>query len=512
MSTNPNMPFLPAFNPYSLDPSQILASMQNTNLTANVYDGTSKTIGAINDTQRLMTNEFSNINANLFDSTSKNINAVNDTQRLMTSEFSNVNKNIFDTISQNAVSIERNGANNMATSERVGYQLGTAVERNGANAAATSERVGSQVGVAVERNGGNILATIEKVAGEGRLTTTIVDAASRQAANDSARDVMRSVDRVGSEAVGTTKDSFATLLGTIERTTGETRLASAIQQGLSDTKLADVRLAVLNDVNRVGIEGISAGTQNFNVLNKAVTDAAWENRSAQSAGFQSIAEEHLRTKFDLNQTQNNHYASSLLENQKIKELLATQGANHYASSLLENQKIKEHLAMQESNHFATNLLENQKIKESLASQSALQFAACVSKSDGHYAGLAKQMDNHYASILLEQQKSKELISRELAEAKYEALKNKMELSKEMGDCCCEVKQKIDQRAQDVIQVVDTLDRNRLRDEVNTTSNENNLLKFAELGAFGGGFGYGGGYGYGGYGREGRGSRGHHGRR
>ena len=531
MSTNPNMPFLPAFNPYSLEPSQILASMQNTNLTANIYEGTSKSVGAINDTQRLMTNEFSNLNANIFDGTSKSINAVNDTQRLMTSEFSNVNKNIFDTISQNAISIERNGANNLATSERVGYQVASAVERNGANAAATSERVGSQVGVAVERNGGNILSTIEKVAGEGRLTTTIVDAASRQAAADSARDIMRGVDRVGADAVGSTKDAFATLLSTIERSAGETRLATAVQQGVTDNKLTDVRHHILNDVNRSGNEIVTAGMQNFNVLNKAITDSAWENRSAQAAGFQNISEEHLRTKFDLNQSQNNHYASQLLENQKIKELLATQGANHYASSLLETQKIKEQLAMQESNHFATNLLENQKIKESLAmqeshhfatnllenqkikeslaSQNALQFAASVSKSDGHYAGLSKQMDNHYASILLEQQKSKELISRELAEAKYEALKNKMELSKEMGECCCEVKQKIDQRTQEVIQVVDTLDRNRLRDEINTTSNENTLLKFAELGGpFGGGYGYG----YGGYGREGRGSRRHHGRR
>jgi len=139
----------------------------------------------------------------------------------------------------------------------------------------------------------------------------------------------------------------------------------------------------------------------------------------------------------------------------------------------------------------------------------MQFAAMVSKTDGHAAGLAKQMDNHYASLLLEQQKSKECLSLQLQEAKYEALKNKMELSKEMGDCCCEIKQKVDQRSQEVIATVDTLDRNRLRDEVNTTSNENNLLKFAEFGPWGG---YGGGYGgYGGEGREGRG-RDHHRRR
>jgi hypothetical protein len=309
------------------------------------------------------------------------------------------------------------------------------------------------------------LATIEKVAGEGRLTTTIVDAASRQAANDSARDVIRAVDRTGADAIGTTKDSFATLLGTLERTAGETRLNGAIGQGQTDVKLADVRHSVLNDVNRVGSENIASAMQNFNVLNKAVTDAAWENRTAVASGFQNIAEEHLRTKFDL----------------------ATQEANHYASQLLENQKNKEHLA----------------------SHAAMQFAAMISKTDGHAACLSKQMDNHYASILLEQQKSKELISRELAEAKYEALKNKMELSKEMGECCCEIKQKVDQRTQDVIGVVDTLDRNRLRDEVNTTSNENNLLKFAEFGPWGGFGGYGGGYGYGDRGSRGRRGGRHH---
>jgi hypothetical protein len=483
MSTNPNASFYPAFNPYSLDPTQILASMQNNALTTNIYEGTAKAVNATNDTQRLMTNEFSNVNSNLYDGVVKGINSTNDTQRLMTSEFSNVNKNIFDTIAQNSVAIERNGAAGTATSERVGYQIGSAVERNGANAAATSERVGSQVGVAVERNGGNIMTAIEKVAGEGRLTTTIVDAASRQAANDSARDILRGVDRVGLDAVSTTKETYAGLLQSIERNAGETRLANAIGQGNTDVKLTDVRHSVLNDVNRSTNEIIAAGVQTFNVLNKAVTDSSWEQRTANAAGFQNLAEEHLRTKFDL----------------------ATGAASHHTSNILENQKIKEQLAMQGASQYASLLLEDQKNKEQIASQSAMQFAAMVSKSDGHYSSLGKQMDCHYASIILEQQKAKELISRELADAKYEALKNKMELSKEMGDCCCEIKMKVDQRAQDVIATVDTLDRNRLRDEVNTTTNENTFLKFAEFGA--------GPWGYGGYeDRGGRGSRGHHGRR
>jgi hypothetical protein len=135
-------------------------------------------------------------------------------------------------------------------------------------------------------------------------------------------------------------------------------------------------------------------------------------------------------------------------------------------------------------HFSTLLLEQQKVKECLAAQAAQNFAVNQ----------------------LEQQKIRESLSLQLQEAKYEALKHKNELSKEMGDCCCEIKQKVDQRTQDVINTVDTLDRNRLRDEINTTNNEKNLLKFMEFGPWGNFGGPYGGFGYGGYGGRGRGSR------
>jgi hypothetical protein len=108
--------------------------------------------------------------------------------------------------------------------------------------------------------------------------------------------------------------------------------------------------------------------------------------------------------------------------------------------------------------------------------------------------LSKQ-DNHFAALLLEQQKSKECLTLQLQDAKYEALKNKCDLSKEMAECCCEIKMKVDQRGQDVINTVDTLDRNRLRDEVNTINNENNILKLLDYGDRG--------YGYRGRGRHSR---------
>jgi hypothetical protein len=352
----------------------------------------------------------------------------------------------------------------MATTERVNSQLATAIERNGANNMATTER-----------NGGNITTAIERVAGEGRLTTTVTDAATRQANNDSARDILRAVDRVGSDAVGTTKEGFSSVLSAVERNSGESRIQTLLAAGQTDSKLTDVRHSILTDVNRAASDILAANTQSLNVLTKHVTDGAWEGRTATAAGFQGISEQALHSKHSLAQQAAQQYASSMLESQKLAAEAMRQHDNQFAAIISKTDS-----------NFATLLLEQQKTKECLAQQAAQQFA--ISQ--------------------LEAQKVKEVITLQLQEAKYEALKSKNELSKEMAECCCDVKQKIDQRTQDVIGVVDTLDRNRLRDEINTTNNENNLLKFAEYAGLG--------FDDYGYGRGGRGSRrnhhGHHGRR
>lgn len=445
MSAPPVYPSVPSwppagYNPYSLDPAQILASMQNNSLTENIYDSTNKMVSSVNDTQRLLTGEIAGANKNIYDSTNQVVGEVNAVQRLLTQEISGVNKNIYDTIAQNGIAIERTSANGMATTERVNSQLATAIERNGANNTA-----------AVERNAGNITTAIERVAGEGRLTTTVTDAATRQANNDSARDILRAVDRVGSEAVGTTKEGFSSVLASVERNSGESRIQTLLAAGQTDAKLTDVRHSILNDVNRSASDILSANTQNLNVLTKHVTDGAWEGRTAMASGFQGISEQQLHSKHHLSQQAAQQYASHMLENQKIAAEAMRHHDNQFAAIISKTDS-----------NFSTLLLEQQKVKECLAQQAAQQFA--ISQ--------------------LEAQKVKEVITLQLQEAKYEALKSKNELSKEMAECCCDVKQKIDQRSQDVIGVVDTLDRNRLRDEINTTNNENNLLKFAEYAGLG----------------------------
>jgi hypothetical protein len=488
--------FYPAgVNPYSLDPNHILSAMQNTQLTSNIYDGTNKTLFAVSDAQRQLTGEIVGVTKDVNDSTGKILGSVENhtlglrdaIERGNSANSISIERTAASTQSgverinsQLATAIERNGANGLSTTERVGGQVSTAVERNGANAMSSTERVGGQVGSAVERNGGTILAAIERNAGEGRLTTTVADAASRQSANDNARDIMSAVERNGAAAVGSSKDAFNGLLQSIERNAGENRVQTLTSSGILGTALTDVRHSILNDVNRSASDLSLGQTQSLNVLTKHVTDAAWEGRTAMAGGFQSLAEEHLRTKHDLSVQAAQQYASQMLEAQKLAHVTDSKADAHFAATLSKSD-----------NHYASQMLEAQKIAHHTDSKSDAHFAAIISKTDNQYASLlleqqkvkeclASQAANNFAINQLEQQKIKEVITMQLQDAKYEALKNKQDLSKEMAECCCEIKQKVDQRTQDVINTVDTLDRNRLRDEVNTINNENTFLKFLDF--------------------------------
>jgi hypothetical protein len=342
--------------------------------------------------------------------------------------------------------VDQNGATNSHVTEISAAQLASAIERNGANGMSTTERVNSQLASAVERNGAANQSAIERTTGEARLTTVIADAASRQAANDSTRDVLRTVDRVGAEAVGSTKDSFATLLGTSERIAGEARIQTLTSSGILDNSLRDVRYSILTDINRIGNDLNASGVQTFNVLNKAVTDSAWEQRTAMANGFQNISEEHLKTKFDIYKGMGEHYSSLMLENQKLGHFMSAKADGHFAAGQLELQKVKE--------------------------------------------GLACQASIYNAAAILDAHKNREAIQKDLAEARYEALKSQQYLTDKIGECCCSVKEKMD-----------VIDRDRLRDNLIVSREDNNVLKILEFGGLGGG--YGRGYGYGG---RGRGSR------
>lgn len=374
--------------------------------------------------------------------------AVNDTERNLTAKVTSISKDIAQSSLGLRDAIERGNVQQAGAIERTSGAAQTTMERIGANGQSATERSCGVVNAAVERNGGSIMTAIEKVAGEQRLTTTVTDAATRQANADSARDLAIAIERNGSNAVQASMNQGETLLGSIERNAGEARVTTVTQGGQLDAKLTDVRHSILNRQNDNTNQVLAANTQSVNVLSKAIGDSAMETRAIVA----NIGAEQYKQAL----ASSEHYANMLLEQQKLGQFLGAKSDSQFAMSQLEMQKVKADLAAQSAQQFSINQLENQKLGSMISSQ--------------------------------------------LAEAKYDALKNNNDLSKQIAECCCELKEKNDK-----------LDRDRLRDELINSNTDKAILATHPYGVghgvypgFGfpgawGGYGHGGYGGYGGYG-------------
>lgn len=352
------------------------------------------------------------------------IDAVTNVERNLTAGHAGITKDIHQTTLGLRDAIEKGTYLNSNAIERTYGQTATAVERNGATAVNTSERVGSQLGSAVERGHGNIMTAIEKVAGEQRLTTTVTDAASRQASADSARDLAIAIERNGANSVNATQSGVGSLIGSIERNAGEGRVTTVTAQGFLDAKLTDVRHSILNDVNRSANDILGSNVQNLNVLTKHVTDSAWETRNNLTNGFAGVMVGQEKNKYDLSEKASAHYASLMMEQQKLGQFLASKSDNQFAMTQMEILKSKSELASQSAQQFAMTQLESQKLSA--------------------------------------------LVSAQMAEAKYDALKNTQDLGKQIAECCCSLKEKNDE-----------IESNRLRDGLAAANNDNNMLKVLE---------------------------------
>jgi len=83
--------------------------------------------------------------------------------------------------------------------------------------------------------------------------------------------------------------------------------------------------------------------------------------------------------------------------------------------------------------------------------------------------LERQAADNSATIRLELCKTADELARE-------ALKNKAELSAQMEMCCCDLKQKIDARANETNQLIRQLETDRIRDELAAAQQENLILR------------------------------------
>jgi len=454
------------FNAASMNPFDYFHEFQSTN--QNITQGNDRIITGLNDSTQYLT---ANVNT-----VSKDLNAATLGLRDAIERGNLINGNAIERTSGDIKlnSTILDAANRQAANDSIRDVL-RGVDANGNMNNSTTERVGANLNSTVERTS----SQIERLAGEGRLTTTVTDAASRQAANDGIRDVIRSI---------------AATDVSVERTSGETRANFLNSMENQTALITDTRKSVIEGINRGTNELLGVITTNASNTASLINSSAAEARTSANLGmletvrgsnllaqqssnqhgialleqqkstallasqgarsFADLMLEQQKSTAVLSHEGTKQYADIILEQQKAASVLAAQGARSYSDIMLEQQKTAAVLAHEGSNHHASLLLEQQRMKEYLAGKGDAQFAMNQLEMQKVKEGLAFQAAQNFASLQLESAKTSGLISAQLAEAKYDALKNTQFLADKMGDCCCEVKMKID-----------TIDRDRLRDNL-----------------------------------------------
>ena len=340
-----------------------------------------------------------------------------------------------DAIERNALGLSTGATNAAGVAAMTARDIQVAVERNGLTGSGTTERVGS-----------GIMSSLERTAGETRLSGVVADAASRQAVNDLARDITSSGVR------GTTD---------VLKSLSDDRYLFAVSDAAS-------RQAA-NDSARDIIRESTKGTTS--VLN-ALSEARYSTAVSDAATRQATN--------DLTRDVINNM------NRGMNEL--TKAGGDSTVSLLSTMERNGNDGRRDTTQagFETRTLINDRHNSIMMEQNR------------GFDRLHGQNSAQFAALLLEQHKSSDAISRELAEAKYEALKNKeglsaqlfassadskyealkntQMLSAQMAECCCDVKGKVSDVSGKMDDTLRTLDTNRLRDSLNVANTEVNMYR------------------------------------
>ena len=346
---------------------------------------------------------------------------------------------------------ERQSLNNLNAVERNGSDIRLAVERNGADDRS-----------AIERNGSNNVFTTERNGGDTRQVVLQTNSDVKAAIGDSRSLIQNSV-RDSTQLL--TQNQIQTL-----NAIGDSR--SLIQNSVRDTSqvVSDKAAETLASVERnasenrattytQSAEGRIQSSQNFANLQSAVVREGAANASftqAAAAANQLSAKDiqilNLNVKADLALQAAQNAANARLDTYQSSKSIQEQ----LCRSELEAYKLKESLAAQMSAQTAllqssvkNSELEAYKLKEALAAQMTAQT--------GHLQESVKNSE-------LEAYKHKEALSIQLQRAEVEALKAEARTMKAMADCCCEIKEKVDNRASVTDMLIKKEVEDRLRDD------------------------------------------------
>ena len=384
------------------------------------------------------------------------ISTINDNGRSLTRDISDLGSGVAMSTSKvvDTIGIQSLGLRDAIERNSLGLATGAT---NAASVAASTAR---DIQVAIERNGltgtgvtervgSSLMSSVERTAGETRLAGAVADAATRQATNDLARDIT-------SQSVKGTTDVLKSL--------SDDRYLGAVADAAARQSTNDLARDIISESTRGTTQVITALGENR--YTTAVETAA--TRQATADLTRDVLNNMNRGVNELLKSGTDQYAALANSTERngdaTRELVTASG---YETRTLVNERHN------------MQMLEQSRNSDRLYGQSSAQFAALLLEQQKVKEGLAKDMsDAKYEAL-----RNKEGLSAQLAastsEGKYEALKNTQMLSAQMAECCCEVKGKISDVSSKMDDTLRTLDSNRLRDSLGVANNEINMYRMYE---------------------------------
>lgn len=244
-------------------------------------------------------------------------------------------------------------------------------------------------------------------------------------------------------------DDYCKLQGSIHRT-GE-YLGDKVEWSKDKVvdKVDSSKTEVKDTQDRYYIAGQSASE----VRAKALLDAIQRNSDAASSGFAATQATVERT-----------------------------GAVTRDETIMSREKLQEELAAYNTSNLSAHqntILELTKDVADIKYTTATGFGQSSLEHCRDTGLLAKQMSDGFAAAQLEAAKN-------FGAIQLEAKQNKFELSRQLADCCCEMKEKLIETASATQQLIQANETSRLRDSLASANSENLFLRFAQGGSVGGG--------------------------
>jgi hypothetical protein len=187
---------------------------------------------------------------------------------------------------------------------------------------------------------------------------------------------------------------------------------------------------------------------------------------------QSAAEVRAKALLDAIQRNSDAAAAAVAATQATVERT---GAVTRDETILSREKLQEELSAYNTSNLSAHqntILELTKDVADIKYETVKGFGQASLEHCRDTGVLSKQMSEGFSSTQLEAAKN-------FAAIQLEAKQNKFELSQQLAECCCEMKEKLIETASATQQLIQANETSRLRDSLASANNENLFLRFAQ---------------------------------